>query len=45
MTDLISQLKNIEIIENKVTLKSTLKENQLEELENLAKAIVDTMEK
>ncbi len=45
MTDLVSQLKNIEIIGNKVSLKSTLKENQLEEIETLAKAIVDTMEK
>lgn len=44
MTDLISQLKNIEIIGNKVSLKSTLKENQIEELETLAKAIVDTMD-
>ena len=45
MTDLVSQLKNVEIIEKKVTLKSTLKENQIAELEELAKAIVDTMEK
>jgi len=45
MTDLVSQLKNCEIIGNKLTLKSTLKENQSEEIENLAKAIVETMEK
>lgn len=45
MTDLVSQLKNVEIIENKVTIKSTLKENQIAELESLAKAIVNTMEK
>lgn len=45
MTDLVSQLKNVEIIENKVTVKSTLKENQIADLENLAKAIVETMNK
>lgn len=46
MTDLVSQLKNVEILEaNKVTVKSTLKENQIAELENLAKAIVETMNK
>ena len=45
MTELVSQLKNTEIIENKVTLKSALNKNQAEELENLAKAIVDNMEK
>ena len=45
MTDLVSQLKNVDIIENKVTVKSTLKENQIADLENLAKTIVDTMNK
>lgn len=45
MTDLISQLKNTEIIGNKLTLKSTIKENQMEEIENLAKAIVETLNK
>lgn len=44
MKELVSQLKNTEIIENTVTLKSTLKENQIEELENLAKEIVKTMD-
>ena len=43
MTDLVSQLKNVDIIENKVTVKSTLKENQIADLENLAKTIVETM--
>ncbi len=45
MTDLVSQLKNTEIIGNKLTLKSTVKENQMEEIENLAKAIVETLNK
>lgn len=45
MTDLVSQLKNVDIIENKVTVKSTLKENQIADLENLAKTIVETMNK
>ena len=45
MTELVSKLKNTEIIENKVTLKSALNKNQAEELENLAKEIVNTMEK
>lgn len=45
MTDLVSQLKNTEIIGNKLTLKSTIKENQMEEIENLAKAIVETLNK
>ena len=44
MKELVSQLKNTEIIENTVTLKSTLKENQIEELENLAKEIAKTMD-
>lgn len=45
MTELVSKLKNVEIIGNKVTLKSAMKENQVEELEALAKTIVETMEK
>ena len=45
MTDLVSQLINTEIIGNKLTLKSTIKENQMEEIENLAKAIVETLNK
>lgn len=44
MIDLVSQLKNVEIIGNKLTLKSTVKENQIEEIEKLAKEIVATME-
>ena len=45
MTELVSKLKNVEIIGNKVTLKSAMKEDQVEELEALAKTIVETMEK
>ena len=45
MTELVSNLKNVEIIGNKVTLKSAMKENQVEELEALAKTIIETMEK
>ncbi len=45
MTELVSQLKNTEFIGNKVTVKSTIKENQIEEIENLAKAIVETFDK
>ncbi len=43
MTELVSQLKNTEIIGNNLTVKSALKSNQMEEIENLAKAIVETM--
>jgi hypothetical protein len=45
MTELVSQLKNTEFVGNKVTVKSTIKENQIEEIENLAKAIVETFDK
>ena len=44
MTDIITKIPNTEIIGNKFSIKSALKENQIEELELLAKAIVDTME-
>ena len=45
MTELVSQLKNTEFVGNKVTVKSTIKESQIEEIENLAKAIVETFDK
>lgn len=45
MTGLVSQLKNTEIIENKVTLKSALNEAQEDELTLLAKSIAETIEK
>jgi flavorubredoxin len=43
MTDVISKWKNTEIFENKIQLTSTVKQNQNEELENLAKEIVKTL--
>lgn len=43
MTNIISQWKNTEIIGNKFTIKSALKSNQEEELDNLAKEIVKSM--
>lgn len=45
MTELVSQLKNVEIIGNKVTVKSAIKKIQIEELDALAHAIVETIEK
>lgn len=45
MTELVSQLKNTEVIENKVTLKSALNEAQEDELTLLAKSIAETIEK
>lgn len=42
MTEIISKWKNVEIIGNKFTLKSSLKQNQREELKALAKEIVST---
>ena len=39
MTEIISKWKNVEIIGNKLTLKSSLKPNQREELKALAKEI------
>ena len=43
ITEKISKWKNTEIIGNKILVKSSLKRNQEEELENLAKEIVSTM--
>ncbi|MDD4839178.1 MAG: FprA family A-type flavoprotein [Clostridia bacterium] len=40
--DIISEMKNMTVIENAVTIKSSLKENQLGELKDLAKAIVES---
>ena len=42
MTEIISKWKNVEIIGNKLTLKSSLKQNQREELKSLAKEIAST---
>ncbi len=43
MAELIGGMKNMNILEQKVTLKSSLKENQIAELEQLAEAIVASM--
>ena len=42
MTEIISKWKNVEIIGNKLTLKSSLKQNQREELKALVKEIAST---
>ena len=43
MTEMISKWKNTEIIGNKMILKSTLKKNQLEDIDILAKEIAQTV--
>ena len=43
ITEKVSKWKNTEIIGNRILVKSSLKQNQNEELENLAKEIVSTM--
>lgn len=43
MTEVLSGLKNTEIIESKVSLKSSVKSDKYEELENLAKEIIESM--
>ena len=43
MTELICQLKNTEIIENRICVKSSVKEDKALELDNLAKTIAGTM--
>ena len=43
ITEKVSKWKNTEIIGNRILVKSSLKRNQDEELENLAKEIVSTM--
>lgn len=43
MNEIISKLKNMTILEDTVSLKSSLKENQMEQLDKLANAIVDSM--
>ena len=43
MTELLSQLKNNEFIGTGVSIKSAVKSDKKDELENLAKAIVETM--
>ena len=43
MTEMISKWKNTEIIGNRILVKSSLKQLQVQELENLAKEIVGTI--
>lgn len=43
MAELIGGMKNMNILEQKVTVKSSLKENQLEELDQLADTIAESM--
>ena len=43
MTELLSQLKNNEFIGAGISIKSAVKSDKIEEIENLAKAIVETM--
>lgn len=43
MRELIGSMKNMEILEQTVTVKSSLKENQMEELDALAAAIAASM--
>ena len=45
ITEIVSKWKNTEIIGNKITVKSSVKQNQREELETLAKEIVRTISK
>jgi flavorubredoxin len=44
MTEILSKLKNVEIIENKVSIKSALKSDKYTELANLAQEIVKSMD-
>lgn len=44
MTEIVSSLKNITILENLVSIKSAVKSTQLQEIEGLAQAIVDSMQ-
>jgi len=39
----LSQMKNMKVLENAITIKSSLKEEQMTELDELAKAIVASM--
>ena len=43
MAEIIGGMKNMNVLEQKVTLKSSLKENQMEELKALAEAIVKSI--
>ncbi len=43
ITEIVSKWKNTEIIGNKITIKSSVKQTQREEIEALAKEIVKTI--
>ena len=43
MKEIIGSMKNMTILEQMVTVKSSLKESQMEELDAMADAIVDSM--
>ena len=45
MKELISKCKDMNILENTITLKSSLKESQMNDIDNLVNAIADTFEK
>jgi len=42
--DILSGMKNMTILENAITIKSSLKENQIEEIDVLAASIVNSMQ-
>lgn len=42
--EILASMKNIKVLENKVTIKSSLKESQMTEIEKLARAIIETMQ-
>ena len=43
MKEIIGTMKNMTVLEQMVTVKSSLKESQMEELDAMADAIVDSM--
>ena len=45
MAELIAGLKNVEVLEEKVTIKSALKDNQEEMLDELAQKLVESLKK
>ena len=43
MKEIIGSMKNMTILEQMVTVKSSLKESQMEELDSMADAIAESM--
>ena len=43
MKEIVESMKNMTILEQSVTIKSSLKENQMESLNSLAQAIYESM--